>query len=159
MPTLFYNELFYMKKSAFLSTSSALQTVKATLLLLLFSAVIFTACNDDKKQIDALATETEAIHDAAMKDMADMNRIARELKATMIAATMTPEQSAVYNEVLTKIGNAENGMMEWMKDYKPTDQLAPAEALKYLQGQKALIEKNHTEIKAALEAGKNLQGK
>lgn len=130
-----------------------------TMLFLLLSGLLFTACGNDKKQLETLTKETETIHDEAMKDMADMNRVAREIKDFMISATMTPEQSAQYNEVLTNIGNAENHMMEWMKNYKPTDALAPAEALQYLQDQKVSIQKNHAEIKAALEAGKKLQGK
>lgn len=128
---------------------------------LLFSCLLFffSACNNDQKQVEALANETESVHDDAMKDMADMNRVARELKQTLIAATMTPEQSAIYTQTLEAIGKAENDMMDWMKNYKRPEGMAAPEALKYLQEQKALIEKNHAEIKAALEAGMKLQGK
>lgn len=128
-------------------------------ILLLFSFLLFTACNNDKKQVESLIKETETIHDEAMKDMADMNRVARELKQTMIAAMMTPEQNAVYTDVLDKMGNAENGMMDWMKNYKSPDEMSSADALKYIQEQKTLIEKNQADIKAALEAGMKLQGK
>lgn len=145
-----------MNKSATFTIPSV---VKASLFSLLFSAFFFTACNDDKKQIETLSKATETVHDEAMKDLADMNRIARELKETLVAATMTPEQSAVYDEVLTNMGKAENNMMDWMKNYQAIDAMAPADALKYLQEQKTLIEKNQVEIKAALEAGKKLQGK
>lgn len=153
-----------MKKSAVLPIV-ALQPVKPWLAgakagaLLLFTILLFTACNDDKKQIEALTQATETAHDEAMKDLADMNRVARELKETLIAATMTAEQSTVYNDVLTNMGKAENNMMDWMKNYKSPDALAPGEALKYLTEQKTLIEQNRVEIKAALEAGKKLQGK
>lgn len=144
-----------MKKLTFLS---AVASLKTALFFLLLTTLFVTACTDNKKQIDALSKETETIHDEAMKEMADMNRVARELKQNLIAATMTPEQSAVYNTVLTNMGNAENNMMEWMKGYKSTDEMAPADALKYIQDQKTLIEKNFAEIKAALAEGKKLQG-
>ncbi len=144
-----------MKKLTCLSTVA---TLKTPLFFLLMTTLFVTACTDNKKQIDALSKETETIHDEAMKEMADMNRVARELKQTMIAATMTAEQSAVYNTVLTNIGNAENNMMEWMKGYKSTDEMAPADALKYIQEQKTLIEKNYAEIKSALAEGEKLQG-
>lgn len=124
----------------------------------LFALFFITACANDKKQIETLTQETEAIHDEAMKDMADMNRVARALKETLIVATMTPEQSAVYTEVLTQIGKAENDMMDWMKNYKAPEAGSEAEALAYIQGQKKAIEKNHADIKAALAAGKKLQG-
>ncbi len=147
-----------MKKLTFLPASPAVALAKAGLPLFL-SIFLLAACGDDKKQIEALDKETMAIHDEAMKDMADMNRVARELKQTMIAAIMTPEQSAIYNDVLTNIGQAENGMMDWMKNYKSPDKMSTADALKYLQEQKTLIEKNHADIKAALEAGEKLHGK
>ena len=144
-----------MKKLTFLP---AVALAKAGTLLL-FSLLLFTACNNDKKQVESLIKETETIHDEAMKDMADMNRVARELKQTMIAAMMTPEQNAVYTDVLDKMGNAENGMMDWMKNYKSPEDMSSADALKYIQEQKTLIEKNRADIKAALEAGMKLQWK
>ncbi len=145
-----------MKKLTFLSAQVA---AKTSVFLLLIVTLFLSACGNDKKQIDALAKETETIHDEAMKDLADMNRVARELKETLIASTMTPEQSAPYAEALTNMGNAENQMMEWMKNYKTLDEMKPEEALKYLQEQKTLIEKNRAEIKTALAAGLKLQGK
>lgn len=137
----------------------ALNLAIAGAFFLLFSTMMFTACGDDKKQVEALTSETEKLHDEAMKDLADMNRVARELKETMIASTMTPEQSAVYTDVLTKMGKAENEMMEWMKNYKSPDGMPAKDAMPYLQEQKSLIEKNRAEIKASLEAGLKLQGK
>jgi succinate dehydrogenase flavin-adding protein (antitoxin of CptAB toxin-antitoxin module) len=146
-----------MKKTILLSTVPTVPVAKFALLLLL-TFTLFTACGGDKKQLETLVQETETIHDEAMKDMAEMNRVARALKETMIAATMTPEQSAVYDKVLTNIGNAENDMMDWMKNYKPTDAMSTEDALKYIQDQKTAITKNHADIKAAMEAGKKLQG-
>lgn len=125
----------------------------------LFCTLFLAACGNAPKQIETLTKETETIHDEAMKTMADMNRVARELKEFMISASMTPEQSATYTEVLTNMGKAENDMMDWMKNYKAPDQMPPAEAMSYLKTQKELIEKNHADLKAALEAGKKLQGK
>ncbi|MBC7777610.1 MAG: hypothetical protein H7246_19405 [Phycisphaerae bacterium] len=147
-----------MKKLNFLPGLPAVALAKAGALTL-FAFLLFTSCNNDKKQIETLTKETETIHDEAMKDLADMNRVARELKETIMVATMTAEQSAVYTDALTAMGNAENAMMDWMKNYKSPEEMAPPEAMKYLQEQKALIEKNRADIKAALEAGKKLQGK
>ena len=148
-----------MKKNAFLPALPAVALAKAGAMILFFSILLFTACNEDKKQVQALAKETETIHDEAMKDLADMNRVARELKQTMMAAMMNPEQSAAYTEALTAMGKAENNMMDWMKNYKSPDAMPAADALKYLQDQKALIEQNRVDIKAAMEAGTKLQGR
>ncbi|MDO8368891.1 MAG: hypothetical protein Q7T20_18990 [Saprospiraceae bacterium] len=148
-----------MKQIAFLPALPAVALAKAGVLLTLFTLLLFTGCGDDKKQIEALTNETETIHDEAMKDLADMNRVARDLKQTLTVATMTPEQSAVYTETLAAIGKAENEMMDWMKNYKSTDGMSTADAMKYLQEQKTLIEKNRADINAAKEAGMKLQGK
>lgn len=126
--------------------------------LFLLAFLLLSACNNDQKQVDQLLKETETLHDQAMKEMADMNRVARELKAFMVTAKMTPEASAEYNTVLTNMGKAENDMMDWMKNYKSLDEMGPENALEYIRGQKSGIEKNYADIKAALEAGKKLQG-
>jgi DNA-binding ferritin-like protein (Dps family) len=129
-----------------------------TILTLLLA--FFTACNNDQKAVDALLKETETLHDEAMKDMAEMNRSAREIKEFMFSATMTPEQNAAYTETLAKMGQAENDMMDWMKGFKAPAKDAPAkESMDYLTQQKERIQKNHADIKAAIEAGKNLLGK
>lgn len=129
-------------------------------LLLSACFLITTACGDDhKKEIKALTDETNKIHDEAMKEMAEMNRIARDLKQTMISATMLPEQSEAFNKTLESMGKAENGMMDWMKNHKSLDEIPGQDALSYLKDQKAQIEKNRAEIQAAIEAGKKLQAK
>jgi hypothetical protein len=124
----------------------------------LFAVLLLVACKNSSgnQQIDALQKETMDIHDAAMKDMADMNRVARTLRNHMASASMTPEQSAEYTKGLSAIGDAENEMMAWMRDYTEPKGKSPEEALKYLEDQKAKIAKNHENIKAALEAGKKL---
>jgi Na+/phosphate symporter len=149
----FQHEFFDMKKLT-ISPVATLANAGSIFLFLLF----FAACENEKKEIEALTKETETIHDEAMKDMADMNRVAREIKAFLISASMTPEQSAVYTETLLAIGKAEDDMMDWMKNYKSPEGMPPAEALKYLQEQKSLISKNQADIKAAMEAGKKLLG-
>ena len=118
--------------------------------------LLSVGCNDDKSKVEALQKETENIHDQAMKDMAEMNRVAREIKDFMMSASMTPDQSATYTATLTAIGDAENGMMAWMTGYKSPSSLPAAEAMVYLREQKILIEKNAAAIKTATEAGKKL---
>ena len=127
--------------------------------LMLFCSVglILTACNSaQKKEIEALDKETMAIHDEAMKEMADMNRTSRAIKTFLTTALMTPEQSAVYSEALLNMEKAEADMMAWMSQYKSPDDKPAAEALAYLKEQKAKITKNRDDIHAALEAGKKL---
>ena len=108
--------------------------------------------------VQALETETMKIHDEAMKEMADMNRVTREMKDLMIRAQMTPEGSQKFQKVLDDMGKAEEGMMAWMAGYKEPVGQPEAEALKYLQEQKDKIAKNQADIRAALAAGQQLMG-
>jgi|GEM_PF-2397584 len=108
--------------------------------------------------VQALEQETMKIHDEAMKEMADMNRVKREMKDLMIRAKMTPEGSQKFQQVLTDMDKAEEGMIAWMADYKEPVGPSEAEALKYLQEQKDKITKNQAVIRAALAAGQKLMG-
>ncbi len=118
--------------------------------------LLFACADGSKKQIEALKKETMDIHDEAMKDLAEMNRVSRQIKEFMISAIMTPEQSAQYTTVLTAIDKADEDMTNWMRDYEDPKGVAAAEAIKYLEEQKQKIAKNRDDIRAALEAGKKL---
>lgn len=129
------------------------------LLILLTAFLVMTSCQGDEKKLEALQKETNEIHDQAMKDMADMNRVAREIKEFMQTANLSHEDGIKYADVLSAIGTAENNMMSWMANYhEPKDQ-PTAEAIKYLETQKAFILENQKEIREAAEAGKKLLGK
>lgn len=120
----------------------------------LLAISFLTSCNN----VEALKKETETIHDEAMKEMAEMNRTARAIKDFLVSASMTPEQSAQYVEVLTAMGKAENDMMSWMANYKEPVGKSADEATQYLTEQKKLIEANYADIKAATAAGKKILG-
>ncbi|MCB0525504.1 MAG: hypothetical protein R3A50_18610 [Saprospiraceae bacterium] len=113
-----------------------------------------TACNNGSAELKALQDEVNATHDAAMKTMADMNRVARSIKETVKADSLSEEQLAQIMPVLKTIGDAENDMMNWMANYsEPTDKPA-GEAKKYLQEQLELIKKNQEDMLNATKAAK-----
>lgn len=119
--------------------------------------LLLIACDDgSKKQIEILKQETMSVHDEAMKDLAEMNRVSRKLKEFLIVATMTSEQSARFTEALVAIDKADAGMSAWMSEYKDPDDKPADEAIRYLQDQKQKIEKNRDDIRAALGEGKKL---
>lgn len=118
---------------------------------------MLAACDDgNKKQLDTLQKETMDIHDEAMKDLAEMNRVSRKLRDFMISATMTPEQSEQFTVALAAIEKADEDMSNWMRDYEEPKDVPAAEAIRYLEDQKQKISKNRDDIRAALEAGKKL---
>lgn len=119
--------------------------------------LLFASCDDgSKKQIETLKKETMDVHDEAMKDLAEMNRVSRKLKDFMMVATMTPEQSEQFTSTLSAIDKADDDMTAWMSAYEDPEGMPPAEAIHYLQEQKQKMEKNRDDIRAALAAGKKL---
>jgi len=109
---------------------------------------------DDPRK--ALSDKAGAIHDEAMKEMAEMNRISRQMKEFMQRAKMTKEYHDKYVAVLADMEKAEAGMMSWMAQYKEPSDLSPEAAQQYLNDQIQKIEQNKKDIHAALEAGKSL---
>lgn len=119
--------------------------------------LLFVACDDgSKKQIETLRKETMSIHDEAMKDLADMNRVSRQLKDMMKSDSITPEQLGLLTTALLTINKADDEMTNWMSNYEDPKGMPPADAIQYLQDQKQKMGKNRDDIRAALEAGKKL---
>ena len=127
------------------------------LLTVLFAGIMLAACTSDQKKMEALKSETDAIHDAAMKDLADMNRVARAMKGMMISdSTMSAEKKAEFEQSLIAIGEAENNMTNGMMSYKVPE--TPSEAVQFLEEKKTTILANQQEIKTAMENGRKLLG-
>ena len=125
--------------------------LKVTVLFSLVSIAIgFSACND-RKEVDALKEETMHIHDEVMKEMGPMNALSRSLKKEMATLdTLSPRLDSLRN-IVSKMAQAEEGMMTWMKTYKDPGEDMPKEAaVKYLQEQKAAIEENLKAMKEAM---------
>jgi hypothetical protein len=129
--------------------------------LVFFLTVCFLFSNcDNREAITKLQTETENLHDEAMKEMAEMNRIARNMKkdpALLVETTAKNVRKDSILVVLTQIDKAEADMMSWMTTYvEPDEKMEKTAAITYLTEQKVKMEKNQKDIHAAVVAGKNL---
>lgn len=119
-------------------------------------AFVFFAQTPQENGIETLKTETMQIHDEAMKNMAEMNRLGRSLKREMETLdSLAPRHDAI-RQVLEQMKVAEEGMYTWMQQYAPPDELPEETAKQYLEQQKQKIEQNQRDLKAALEAGQKL---
>jgi succinate dehydrogenase flavin-adding protein (antitoxin of CptAB toxin-antitoxin module) len=114
---------------------------------------LFLFSCESRHDLEILEQETERIHDDAMRDMAEMNRIGRSLKKDT-AGTVTRRDSIAA--ALLQMTDAEADMMAWMTGYRAPKDKPKAEAIQYLTEQKTKIEQNQKDIRAALEAGKTL---
>lgn len=130
--------------------------VAALALVLLWSP----ACGEDRSAVTVLQQETEAIHDEAMRDLAAMNRVKRQLKADLaLLDSLAPQRDSVRS-LLSLMEIADEDMMRWMAGYQPPAANEPAErALVYLKLEKEKISANKKMIREALEAGQKIQSK
>lgn len=127
-------------------------------MLFLCAGILLLACNN-RQAVETLQTQTMAIHDEAMKEMADMERTARALKQLQAGIDTLPASKPRRDAIaaaLTTIEKADGDMMDWMQTYQAPDDKPTEEALNYLKDQKQKIEKNISDIRAANAAGKQI---
>ena len=131
-------------------------SIAALALALLFSP----ACGEDRSAVTALQQETEAIHDEAMRDLADMNRVKRKLKAELAQMDDSSPRRDTLLSVLSQMETADADMMRWMAEYRPPAEHEPLEkALAYLKIEKEKISANGKMIREALETGQKIHSK
>jgi hypothetical protein len=109
--------------------------------------------DDPNKSLEA---EINALHDQTMKEMAEMERVGRQIKADF--KTVKPEQRKPYIQAIADISRAGMDMMAWMRDYRSPGDLPAAEATHYLNEQKAKLLHNRSAMQAALVEGRKLVG-
>ena len=129
----------------------------AALLCLAFVFTVQSSGASEKEEaVKEMLTATMDIHDEAMREMADMNRIGRMLKKEVQDLNPeTPHADSILT-VIQAIKQAEEDMYTWMRLYEAPTELPPDEALLYLEDQKAKISQNLADIQAAHEAGKKM---
>ncbi len=120
-------------------------------------ALILAACSENRKPVEALEKTTMDLHDEAMKAMGPMNATARDLRAALKTTDSLSQRFQDLRAAATAIERADADMMAWMQQYNsPAEDLPVAQAVEYLTAQKAAIEKNFNDIKAAAEQGKKV---
>ncbi|MCS6928095.1 MAG: hypothetical protein NZM43_01235 [Saprospiraceae bacterium] len=120
-------------------------------------AVIFVLFSGTNSAVKNLEAEVMAIHDEAMVEMAEMNRVGRALKRILRTLPTSSPRADSINAVLHQMKKAENDMYTWMRQYSPPTEYLPEEqALRYLEEQKRLIAQNQQDIRNARDAAKQL---
>jgi hypothetical protein len=130
--------------------------MKHTILTLLV-ALTLAACGEDRKPVEALEKTTMDLHDEAMKAMGPMNKTATAIRKTLKTTDSLSQRYQDLQAAATAIERAEADMMDWMEQYQsPADSVPVARAVEYLTTQKARMEQNFNDIKAASERGAKL---
>lgn len=117
------------------------------LLVLLTITIISFACNNDKKEQQALFEEVMLMHDEVMPKMGNLRALSTELsqKADSLALDSLVDHSSKITEMrdLSKrLKDANEGMMEWMRQYEQVEEGTPhGEVMQYLMEQRKQIKK------------------
>ncbi|GAB4246158.1 MAG: hypothetical protein Tsb0034_25000 [Ekhidna sp.] len=126
-------------------------------LLFLPVLLLVFACGSNSSQreaangevtIDSLKSEVLAIHDEVMPKMGALRKTSQQLQAMADSiVTMDSLQSTELAGVAQEIKNANEGMMNWMRNYEPDFEGTDEEIRAYLKEQKKAIQ----QVKDAME--------
>ncbi|MBK9336956.1 MAG: hypothetical protein IPM98_10355 [Lewinellaceae bacterium] len=120
-------------------------------------AFVFLTANGGKNtEVETLLDATMAVHDEAMVEMADMNRIGRTLKKNLVGLDSLSPRADSIRVILRQIKKAEEDMYAWMRNYEPPTELPADEAKRYLEDQKEKISRNQEDIRAARDAARKV---
>ena len=127
-------------------------------LTLLTAIILLAACGPSKKEeLQTLKSEVMAIHDEVMPKMGELRRTRKDLllQADSLMET-NPERAAMLTTVADEIGNANEGMMQWMRAYEPEFEGTDEEIKQYLEDQKVAIQKVKDDMNGSLQKGKGV---
>ncbi len=131
--------------------------------------ILFVACNsedgnaEETTKTEEIATseareklykEVMKIHDDVMPKMSDINRAKRKLRDYIeIGSTLEDPVKSKINTIITELVIAERGMEDWMQTFrKPKGDTPEAEAIAYLNNEKAKISEVSDRMLKSLEA-------
>ncbi len=132
--------------------------MKRATFLAAFIVLAATACKTGSNwaEIEKLQAEVEAIHDAPMMKIDELeslqNRAGKEL------ATAPPARVAELKTFITESQAAHDAMFDWMAQYRAPEKgkTDPKAALDYLNQQKTLAQKMSEQVMGAVENGRKL---
>jgi len=120
-----------------------------------------TGPTPEEQREEQLWEEVMAIHDDVMPEMADINRLTKEMDALLQTQQLSDLERAQVIETMQELDKAGEGMWTWMNELK---QLEPLRAegkshesiMTYLREEKAAIEQVRHDMRSSIEKGKAL---
>ena len=123
-------------------------------LIPLLSLLLFFGCTPETEK---LHSEVMAIHDEVMPHMDDIMKETSRLKGLKENETDSLKRIRI-DEALVQLKNADEGMMQWMRQFKPGEYENDEEALiNYYKAEKERIEEVRIATDQALENSKSIQ--
>lgn len=121
---------------------------------------ILVACGgakEEKDPVSDLKEEVIAVHDEVMPKMGELRKVEKLLRSK--ADSLSEADSLVANRHVAAadaIEHANEGMMNWMRNFDPNFEGTEEEILKYLDDQKKSIEQVKQKMLQSLDTGKAL---
>ncbi len=112
----------------------------------------------EEQMAKELETEVIALHDSVMANMGDLYNSRKELAAlkdSLLADDTLLQQK--FDAGIAQLAEADEQMMQWMRNYKAPDLKQPAEAVPYLQQEKEKMEKVQQNIEQSLQHAQDLK--
>ncbi len=142
------------------------QLINHTNLLFILSIFIGISCTKTENQetkSPSLVDQVMEVHDDAMAKMEAMHALESDIKTYLSSLDSTSAQAEIEMgaERVQALADAEEAMMNWMRNYEsPSEETPEEEAKKYLTEQKNSIGEVAQQIDNSLEKGKAfLKGK
>lgn len=130
-----------------------------TLLLIILLIACGTAKESQSGEItlDSLKSEVLSIHDEVMPKMSELRRTRKDLllQADSLMES-NPDRAAMLTTAADEIGDANESMMQWMRDYEPDFEGTDEEIRKYLKDQKKSIQQIKVNMNGSLAKGKEI---
>lgn len=118
-------------------------------------SLLLFACNN-WSEVEKLQAEVEAIHDAPMMKMEELETL--QNSAGKLLATADSTKKADLGRFITEAQSAHAAMFDWMAQYHAPEQgkMDKKAAIDYLNAQKSAANKMSEQVFNAIENGKKL---
>ena len=129
-----------------------------------------TACNSEPRskepsqtdqkemsELDKLRDKVIGIHDEVMPKMGNLERAARDLAELVAGEGMDPEAVSKINAQIQALEDANESMMEWMRNYSPPGlDVSDTDKMAYYESQLVKVNKVKSNMLGALESAENM---
>jgi hypothetical protein len=120
-----------------------------------------TGPGPEQQQEEQLWEEVMAIHDDVMPEMADINRLTKEMDELLQNQKLSDLNRAQVLETMQELDKAGEGMWTWMNELQQLEPMrakgkSHEEIMTYLRGEKAEIEQVRNDMRSSIEQGKAL---
>ena len=127
-------------------------------LFTLCSFILVNCGHSDNPERQKAFDEMMEVHDEVMPEISTINKLSRKIKKK-IENTTNQDSMIMMKATLTRLEEAEEGMMDWMHELDvPGKKIEDVKAIEYMKKEKDKISIVSRKMKKAIESGKSLLG-